>query len=74
MSEAKYNDVKEFPLEQWFDTSKRIDKYDAELAEAQMALYAIKDNEDPDSAEAVKQYRKMWAAVKVHNRKFNAQR
>lgn len=59
-----------FPLDQWFDTTRKISKPDADLAEAQMALYAVKENMDPDSKEARKQYEQMRKAVKDHNRKF----
>ncbi len=59
-----------FPLEQWFDLSKPIPKTDADLAEAQMMLYAVKDGIDPDSADAKRQYREMRKAVKQHNDKF----
>lgn len=59
-----------FPLEQWFDTTRRISKEDADLTEAQMMLYAVKTGIDPDGPEAKRQYRKMRAAVKAHNAKF----
>lgn len=61
-----------FPLEQWFDLSKPIPKADADLTEAQMMLYALKDGIDPDCAEAKRQYRDMRKAVKEHNEKFLA--
>jgi hypothetical protein len=38
------NDNAPFPLSQWFDLSKRISRQDRELAEAQMPLYAYKEN------------------------------
>lgn len=57
-----------FPLSQWFDTSKKISRDDADLAEAQMQLYAIKDGEDPMHPDCVRQYKEMRAAVKAHNR------
>lgn len=63
-----------FPLDQWFDLSKRIDKSDIDLAEAQMMLYALKDGLDPDSPECKKQYRQMRAAVKAHNVKFETRK
>ena len=59
--------TKPFPLEQWFDTSGRISKSEAEVAEAQMRLYAIKDGIDPDDAQCLEQYKRMWQAVKAHN-------
>jgi len=59
-----------FPLEQWFDTTKRIPKADADLTEAQMMLYALKDGIDPDSPDAKRQYREMRKAVNQHNEQF----
>jgi hypothetical protein len=59
-----------FPLEQWFDTTKPIPKADADLTEAQMMLYALKDGMNPDGAEAKQQCREMRKAVKAHNEKF----
>ena len=59
-----------FPLEQWFDVTKPIPKSDADLTEAQMMLYALKDGIDPDCVEAKRQYREMRKAVKEHNDKF----
>lgn len=60
-----------FPLEQWFDITKPIPKADADLTEAQMMLYALKDGMDPDCAEAKWQYREMRKAVREHNEKFS---
>ncbi len=59
-----------FPLEQWFDLSKRIPKTDRDLCEAQMLLYSVKDSIDPEGPEAQKQINQMKRAVKLHNRKF----
>ena len=59
-----------FQIEEWFDTAKRIDKDDADLVEAQICLYALKDGIDPEGDEATKAIRQMRAAVKQHNRKF----
>ena len=59
-----------FPLKDWFDLTKPISKYDADLMEAQMALYAVKEREDPDSPEAKRQYQEMRKAVKQHNEKL----
>lgn len=42
-----------------FDITKPIPKADADLTEAQMMLYALKDGMDPDCAEAKQQYREM---------------
>jgi len=60
-----------FPLEQWFDISKRIPKTDRDLCEAQMMLYAVKGDIDPEGPEAQKQINQMKRAVKLHNRKFD---
>lgn len=60
-----------FPLEQWFDITKPISKYDADITEAQMMLHAIKQGDiDPDSPETKKEYRAMRKAVAEHNKKF----
>lgn len=59
-----------FPLEQWFNITKRIPKADADLAEAQMMLYALKDGIDPDAPTAKHEYREMRKAVKQHNEQF----
>ena len=63
-------ELMKFPLNQWFDVEKPISKSDADFAEAQMMLYALKHEEDPDSPECKKQYRGMRAAVRNHNRKL----
>ena len=47
-----------------------ISKEDADLTEAQMALYAVKQDMDPAGEDAKRQYRQMRAAVKAHNKKF----
>lgn len=60
-----------FPLNDWFDITKRISKEDADLTEAQMALHAVKTNVDPGGPEAKRAYREMRAAVKAHNAKLN---
>jgi hypothetical protein len=59
-----------FPLDQWFDITKPIPRDDADIAEAQMQLYALKDGEDPQHPDCVRQYKKMRAAVKAHNLTF----
>jgi hypothetical protein len=62
-----------FSLEQWFDITQPISKSDADLAEAQMMLYALKQGDvDPDGLEARAEYRKMRKAVADHNSKFPA--
>jgi hypothetical protein len=60
-----------FPLEQWFDITKRIPKTDVAITEAQMMLYAVKENRDPDGDECRRQYRRMREAVKKHNKRFD---
>lgn len=59
-----------FQLDQWFDTTEKIDEVDARLTEAQLVLSAVKRNVDPAGAESHKQYRDMHSAVTRHNRKF----
>ena len=62
-----------FPLNQWFDITRPISKSAADLAEAQMMLYALKQGDvDPDGPEARAEYRKMRKAVADHNAKFPA--
>lgn len=60
-----------FPLERWFDVTQKISKSDADVAESQMMLYALKDGLDPDDEGCKKQYRAMRKAVKEHNRKMD---
>lgn len=62
--------MEKFPLEEWFDLSKPISKDNAELTEAQMALYAFKDGDDPESPAAKAKYRELRRAVADHNQKF----
>ena len=60
-----------FPLKQWFDITQPISKSDADVAEAQMMLYALKQGDvDPDGPEARAEYKKMRKAVADHNAKF----
>jgi hypothetical protein len=61
-----------FPLEQWFDVTKRIPREDADIAEAQMLLYAVKQDMDPEGDEARQAIKEMRRAVKSHNKKFEA--
>jgi hypothetical protein len=58
-----------FPLEQWFDVTKKIDKYDLDLCLAQMELYAIKQG-DVSDRELKLELRKARKAVIAHNEKF----
>ena len=59
-----------FPLDQWFDITKPIPISEADLVEAQMALYAIKDGLEPHSSECQQEYRAMRKAVAKHNAQF----
>lgn len=63
-----------FPLEQWFDVTRHIPRDDADLTEAQMLLYAVKQDTDPDGDETRQAIKKMRRAVKAHNKKFEANR
>lgn len=58
-----------FPLEQWFDITKKIDKYDLETSLDQIALYGIKQGDVTDK-EVRETQREMKAAVRAHNKKF----
>ncbi|MEN8657110.1 hypothetical protein [Marivita sp.] len=60
-----------FPLEQWFDLTKHIPRTDRDLCEAQMMLYALKEDMDPEGPEATREINEMKRAVKLHNRKFS---
>jgi hypothetical protein len=64
------NDNAPFPLEQWFDMSRRISKDDRELCEAQMALYAHKEGLEPKGPEWNATVKSLRKAVKAHNAKF----
>ncbi|HEX7324281.1 MAG TPA: hypothetical protein VF292_02865 [Rhodanobacteraceae bacterium] len=59
-----------WPLKDWFDISRRINRADVDDAEAQMMLYAIKDGLDPCDRGCKAQYQAMRAAVREHNRQF----
>jgi len=56
-----------FPLEDWFDLSKPISRDMLEIAEAQMALWAAKDGDDPRGAEVSTACRDLRAAARAHN-------
>jgi len=62
--------VERFPLEQWFDLSKRIERGDLETVSDQMRLYAYKEGLDPDGAEFRAEDLKLRRAVSAHNRSF----
>jgi len=57
-----------FPLSDWFNLSKPISKDDRETAEAQMALYALKDGLNPHGKEWKQEVAQLRIAVKEHNR------
>lgn len=63
-----------FPLADWFDLTKPISRDDREIVEAQMALYALKDGDDPCGEEVLKACAELRAAVKAHNAPFHAAR
>ncbi|HBQ5717275.1 MULTISPECIES: hypothetical protein [Klebsiella pneumoniae complex] len=56
-----------FPLEQWFDVTKKIDKYDLETSLDQIAVYGIKQGDVTDKEVRATQ-REMKAAVRAHNK------
>lgn len=58
-----------FPLDQWFDLTKRISKADREICEAQMALYAYKDGLDPSGKEWREAVARLREVVKAHNKR-----
>ncbi|WP_371913695.1 MULTISPECIES: hypothetical protein [Klebsiella pneumoniae complex] len=58
-----------FPLEQWFDVTKKIDKYDLETSLDQIAVYGIKQGDVTDKEVRATQ-REMKAAVRAHNKMF----
>ena len=64
----------DFPLADWFDLTKPISRDDREMFEAQMALYALKDGDDPCGEEVRKACAELRAAVKAHNVPFHAAR
>ncbi|HFQ6995288.1 TPA: hypothetical protein ACHSNQ_005345 [Klebsiella pneumoniae] len=58
-----------FPLEQWFDVTKKIDKYDLETYLDQIAVYGIKQGDVTDKEVRATQ-REMKAAVRAHKKMF----
>jgi len=52
--------------------SKRIPQEDVEITEAQLMLYAVKQDMDPNGDEAHAVIRSMRKAVKAHNKKLAA--
>ena len=65
-------DTPPFPLGQWFDLTKPISRDDREIAEAQMAVYAIKQGLEPEGAEWRQAVAELRAAARAHNRAFHA--
>ena len=59
-----------FPLEQWFDISRKITNTEVKTCEDQMALYAYKEGLEPNGDEWKESVRKLRLAVKQHNAKF----
>jgi len=57
----------DFPLEQWFDLSKRITKEDRKECETQMAWYCHKDGDSTNSKEFKREIAQLRHAVSVHN-------
>lgn len=57
------------PLKQWFDITKKIDKYELANALDQMELYAVKQG-DVSNDELRTEQRKMKLAVRAHNKAF----
>jgi hypothetical protein len=51
--------------------TKHIPRTDRDLCEAQMMLYALKEDMDPEGPEATREINEMKRAVKLHNRKFS---
>lgn len=64
----------DFPLAQWFDLSKPIFRDDREMCEAQMALYAIKQGDEPAGSDWRRVCAELRAAVKQHNASLQAAR
>jgi hypothetical protein len=62
----------DFPLADWFDLTKRISREDREVAEAQMALHALKDGLEPTGKEWRQAVAELRDAVRHHNTPFNA--
>lgn len=59
--------ITSFPLEQWFNLSQPITREQRRQAEAQMALYAIKDGVGPEGKEVRREYEALRNAVAKHN-------
>jgi hypothetical protein len=63
--------MSDFDLSQFFDLSKKIDKYDREIAEAEIALRAYKDGMNSDGYAVRQCCKEMRQAIKEHNSQFN---
>jgi len=59
--------MKDFPLEQWFDLTKKISKDDVTDCLSQMMLYAYKDGSKLKGKEWQETKRELRQAVKIHN-------
>jgi hypothetical protein len=64
----------DFPLSEWFDLTKPISREDREKCEAQMALYACKDGDDPNGPDVRRACEELRAAVKQHNAALRSSR
>ena len=60
-----------FPLEQWFNLTSPINKRDLEIVEAQIRLYALKDDIDTNSDEVNFICKQLHQAVKNHNKQMS---
>ena len=59
-----------FPLEQWFDLSKKIEKKEVEDAIDQISWYAMKDGLTPNSKEYKQTLNQLRKSVKEFNKKL----
>jgi hypothetical protein len=62
----------DFPLDQWFDLSRRIGREERHECEAEMALRAYKDGLAADGPEVRQHLHRLRGAVRTHNKKFDA--
>lgn len=63
----------EFPLEHWFDVTRRISRDDLDLCEAEIMSHAVKEGVDPAGPEVREEINEMKRAVKLHNKQFRPQ-
>lgn len=66
------HDPKLFPLEQWFDLSKRISREERELIESEMMLRVYKNGLRDNSTELSEAISALRTATRQHNAKFEA--